>query len=335
MSRTRTVTVIMPARNEAADIGESLRAVLSQTYPSSLLDVVVVDGASDDGTTAVVAEMAQSSQIAVNILTNPRRSTPSSLNLGLAAARGEIICRVDARSIVPPEYVERCVEILEQRPDARVVGGQQIAEPRASARIWERGIGRALQNPYASGLARYRFAASAGWTDTVYLGAFRRADLLAVGGWDERFATNQDYELNRRLGSVWFEPGLGVAYRPRTTLRELFDQYRRFGRWKAAGWVEGGVPIAPRQVVLLAAPVTAVAVGSGVLRRAPLLAVVAAAAAAAIIDRSGPERAPMAVRLAGLSAVAVMGGGWWAGVWEQVLRWLLLHERLLASGQPR
>ena len=72
--------------------------------------------------------------------------------------------------------------------------------------------------------------------DTVYLGAFRKEALLAVGGFDERFTRAQDWELNFRLrqagGVVYFDPRLVVTYRPRSTIKALAKQYFEYGRWR-------------------------------------------------------------------------------------------------------
>ena len=89
----------------------------------------------------------------------------------------------------------------------------------------------------------------------MYLGAFRRADLLAVHGWDERMLSNQDFDLNRRLaadGVVWFDASLQSGYVPRSTFRDLWRQYVRFGRAKVIYWRTTGDRPQPRQRALLA-----------------------------------------------------------------------------------
>ena len=87
------------------------------------------------------------------------------------------------------------------------------------------------------GGASYRSGARGGPVDTVYLGTFRADALHAVGGYDERFTTNQDAELNERIrragGTVWLDPTLAVTYLPRTRLRALARQFRGYGRGRA------------------------------------------------------------------------------------------------------
>lgn len=322
--RATLVSVIVPARNEEPDIAACIEAIGAQDHPLDRLEVLVVDGASSDGTTAVAEQaLARHPFGAARVLRSEGGSTPGNLNAGLGAATGDVVCRVDARSVIEPHHVRTCVAVLADRPDVVVVGGGQRALPRdRSARSV--GIARALNNPYAMGLSRYRRNASSGPSDTVYLGAFRTGDLRAVGGWDERLPTNQDFDLNRRLaarGTVWFESSLHTGYLPRRSLSELWAQYRRFGRWKVRYWRTTGDRPRPRQLVLLASslllPLCLVALG----RRSGRVAALAGAVAMAAVDEVGSrERAPLAVRSVAAAAMCVVAAGWAGGVWTELVR---------------
>ena len=110
---------------------------------------------------------------------NPRHIRPAGLNAAIAAARGEIIVRVDARTALSPDYVERCVEALE-RSGAAIVGGQMRYEA-DNAR--QRGIVAAMTLAPRS-RARRPSGVTGGeprFVDTVYLGAFR-ANTIARHG---------------------------------------------------------------------------------------------------------------------------------------------------------
>jgi GT2 family glycosyltransferase len=93
-----------------------------------------------------------------------------------------------------------------------------------------------MRSPFGVGASRFHTGGEAGAVDTVYLGAFRREALLAIGGFDERFTRAQDWELNFRLrengGLVYFDPRLQVTYRPRSTVKALAKQYFEYGRWR-------------------------------------------------------------------------------------------------------
>ena len=115
------VSVIMPVLNEAAFIERSLGAVLAQDYPAERLEVLVVDGGSTDATRQMVQTlMPQHPHL--RLLDNPRRLQAAAMNLGLEAAQGDIIVRVDGHTFIEPDYVSACVRHL-LAGDADNVGG--------------------------------------------------------------------------------------------------------------------------------------------------------------------------------------------------------------------
>lgn len=334
------VTVVIPARNEAAGIDWCLGAVADQDYPAGQLQVLVVDGASTDGTAAVAeAAFRRLGLVDARVIANPAGTTPSNLNTGLAHASGEIVCRVDARSVIPRDYVSRIVDLLSQFPEIAVVGGAQVALAR-SERSMARGVARALNNHWGMGFSRYRRGAASGPSDTVYLGAFRTQQVRSVGGWDERFDTNQDFDLNRRMsgfGMVWFDAELNVGYLPRPTLAELFLQYRRFGAWKVRYWRMTKDRPQCRQLAILAGAPTAILVALGAFafggwRTRVAVAGMATAAAAVtdIIGSRGP--APVRERTAAVATLACTSSGWLSGVVAELFH----HDRhpVDATGPP-
>jgi glycosyltransferase involved in cell wall biosynthesis len=330
MSELPSVTVLVPARNEERDIEDCLDAIIQQDYPRDLLEVLVVDGASTDGTAGLAGKILAAAEIRHAVIVNPVATTPSNLNVGLAEADGAILCRVDARSLVPQGYLSRCVEVLQTRPDVIVVGGAQVAVARDSDPA-ALGVARALNNRWGMGFSRYRRGSASGPADTVYLGAFRTAQVREVGGWDEQFDTNQDYELNRRmgeLGTVWFDASLEVGYRPRSSLADLARQYHRFGSWKVRYWRRTGDRPRPRQLILLAGPPLLglmALVALAVLPRRWAAALIAGCAGLGLVfELQGPTepRAGAHGHVVGLVASVVIGASWLGGAYVGLLRWL-------------
>jgi GT2 family glycosyltransferase len=314
-------------REEQASIAQCVDHLASQDWPIEDIEVLVVDGGSDDESVAVARRSLAAHHFgAARVLSGPG-PTPANLNLGLAEARGEVVCRVDARSLVPSDYVRRCVAMLHDRPDVAVTGGCQVAVVTTAGPEGE-GIARALNNRWGMGLSRYRRGGESGPSDTVYLGAFRTAELRLVGGWDERFPTNQDFELNRRLGRrgvVWVQGDLKVGYLPRTSVAALFAQYRRFGRAKVRYWRLTGDRPRPRQVVLLSAPGVVGVVGLAVTVRSPRAGLVLAllgGGLAVAVEHAGASHPSTGARghLVAARALAAVSVGWTSGVWTEALR---------------
>jgi succinoglycan biosynthesis protein ExoA len=214
------VSVIVPALNSADRLADALSSIAAQDYPN-ISDVVVAAGDPD---TARVAR-----EHGAVVVDNPDRTTPAALNRAIAASAGEVIVRCDAHAELPTGYVTRAVSTL-IGTGADNVGGMQVPH---GVRPWTRAVAAAMSSPLGAGDARYRIGGEEGRVDTVYLGVFRRATLDRLGGFDEQFARNQDYELNHRIrasgGVVWFDPELRVRYHPRRSPSALARQYFAYG----------------------------------------------------------------------------------------------------------
>ena len=218
------VSVIIPARDAEATLACALESVLAQDYAGGF-EVIVADGSEG----AETGELVRQRFPEARVVPNPGREIPCGLNCALRVARHPIVARCDAGAVLPAGYLTRAVGTL-LRTGAVNVGGRQDS---VGETWFERAVALATSTPLCAGDARYRIGGAEGPVDTVFLGVFRRD---AVGGFDEAFLRNQDYELNWRLrergGMVWFDPVLVVGYRPRGSLGGLARQYFDYGRWK-------------------------------------------------------------------------------------------------------
>lgn len=289
------ISVIMPVRNEGPFMAAALRSVLTQDYPADLVEVLVVDGCSTDRTRDVVREAADDR---VRILDNPAGIVPTALNIGLAAATGAVIVRVDGHCTLPDGYLRACVGLL-ATTGADCVGGVIVTQGRTTV---ARAIATAQSSPFGVGNAAFRTGRAApGPVDTLAFGAYRREVFDRLGGFDEELVRNQDDEFNLRVtrsgGTIWLDPSLRSTYASRATLAGLWRQYRGYGMYKVrVAQKHGRVPSA-RSVVpaLFVLAVVGGAVVSLVTRdRRALLAVVVpyAAANAALSVAAGRDDPP-------------------------------------------
>lgn len=224
------ISVILPVRDEAPHLADAVNAILSQDF-HGLLEVVLAIGPSRDGTEEIAKALALADTRVV-IVPNPSGRTAAGLNLAIKKSRYSIIVRVDGHSEIPQNYLSLVIKILTQS-GAVNVGGVMAASGKS---LFERSVARAMRSPLGVGASRFHTGGLAASVDTVYLGAFRKEALLAVGGFDERFTRAQDWELNFRLraagGVVYFDPRLVVTYRPRASVNALARQYFEYGRWR-------------------------------------------------------------------------------------------------------
>ncbi|MEI6521370.1 MAG: glycosyltransferase family 2 protein [bacterium] len=226
------VTILMPMRNEAGFIRESLLSLLAQNYPADCMEIIVLDGESDDESPQIVREIAAGDS-RVKLLSNPKRHQGAGLNIGIAAANGEIVVRADAHAWYDAEYVAIIVKHL-QDGDADNVGGAQNLQGK---NIFSKAVAVALTSALGSGNAAYRSAKEAKIVDTVWLGAWKKETLLKIGGYDEDMIRNQDYEMNIRLrqsgGKILFDPALKSICYTRSCPGKLFRQYFDYGLYRS------------------------------------------------------------------------------------------------------
>ena len=301
------VSVIVPARNEAAHIDACVRSILSQRIDGHL-EVVVADGRSSDETDYLA------SAAGAVVVDNPVGKTPAGLNAALAAARGDVIVRFDAHAEMPPGYIAACLRTLEEEPGAVNVGGWREVLPRGP---WGRATAVALASRLGVGNPRIWRRPTPGEgrmdVETVPLGCFPARELRAAGGWSEDFVRNQDFELNHRLreagGRIVFDPDVWSIYRPRESLRAVSRQYWDYGRFKALMLARTPRSFRPRQAapVALVATAVAAAIPTPVAPAAwtALGAYALLIAAAAVRLRGGWRTAPV---------LAVMHWTWGLGV---------------------
>lgn len=316
------VTVAIPVRNEGATIRRCLESVLAQTHRH--LQVLVVDGESTDDTVAIVEEFAARDP-RVELLVNPQRIVPSSLNLALEAAQGVWWVRNDGHSTLPPDYVELAVAHLRTGRWGGVGGRKDAVADTDQGRA----VAAALASPFGVGNSTYHHGTDEQAVDHVPFGAYPVAVLRELGGWDEDMVTNQDYEFDYRVRlsgrELLFDPALRIDWRCPSSIRAFARQYRRYGRGKVntllrhpesgavrhyvapalvAGLVVGAVLMPFRRLRSLAlAPFVAYG-----------LALTAASALAARTVRG------IRSRLALPAAFAAMHLSWGAGFWEELWR---------------
>ena len=225
-----SISVILPVLNEETHLEEAVHSILSQDYQGKI-EVILAVGPSRDRTLEIAQSISRRDSRVV-LVDNPSGRTAAGLNIALNKSQSPVVVRVDGHAHIPNDYLSLIVEIL-NKTGAVNVGGVMAA---VGTTPFERAVAGAMRSPLGVGASRFHTGGEAGIVDTVYLGAFRREALVAIGGFDERFTRAQDWELNFRLrengGVVYFDPRLHVTYRPRSTVQALAKQYFEYGRWR-------------------------------------------------------------------------------------------------------
>ncbi|MDT8896983.1 glycosyltransferase family 2 protein [Thermanaerothrix sp. 4228-RoL] len=226
------VSVVMPVRNERDYIQQSLEAVLAQDYPRECMEILIVDGMSEDGTREYVCEQ-QKHVPNLYLLDNPGKIVPVGLNIAIAKAKGEIVVRVDGHCIIAPDYIRRCVDYLEREPIVGVGGPMETVGETPTART----IALAMSSLFGVGNSAFRVHVNSHrYVDTIPFPAYRMSTLREAGPFDEDLIRNQDDEYNYRLrsmgGKLLLAPDVRSKYYSRGSLKALWRQYFQYGFFK-------------------------------------------------------------------------------------------------------
>lgn len=270
------VSVVIPCWNEVAFVGAFLESALGQTYPADRIELLLVDGMSTDGTREVVASFGARHQ-RLRMLDNPGHSKPVALNMGIRAAIGDVIVRLDVHASYPPDYIERCVAGLRAHPDADNVGGIRRSVPRDDG-LLSRAIALSTTDTFGAGNSKYRTGArTPQWVDTVFGGCYRRRVFDDIGLFDEHLTRAQDREFNNRLreagGKILLLPDIVCVYYPRSDFPEFCSWMFEAGYWPFAAsrsvgrWIGSWRNVVPLGFVLAVAGGAALAPFSRRARR--------------------------------------------------------------------
>lgn len=209
-----SVSILIPCYQERNFIRSCLESVLAFELPEGTeIEILVLDGMSDDGTREIVREIAAGDS-RVRLVDNPRRTQSAALNLGIPMARGDYIMRLDAHSVYPPDYLALTLATA-LRTGADNTGGAVTTLRRGGG--YQSALVQALTtHKFGVGDSGFRTDAPEGPADTVPYGFFKREIFGRVGLFDERLLRAQDYEMNRRIihngGTIWMNPKIQVRY---------------------------------------------------------------------------------------------------------------------------
>lgn len=322
-----TVVVIVPCRDEQAFIGACLESLMKQTYPASLIEIVVADGNSTDGTLTIVEQyLARDNRI--RVVHNTKRSAASGLNRAISSTTAQVVIRVDAHSVVEDDFVEQSVKLLKDHPEAWCVGGPIVHVGQGAM---GRAVAIAMAHPFGVGNAKHRFADYAGYAESAASPVFWRTTLDRLGMFDEQFVRNEDDDLNLRIseygGVTYVSPAVRYKYWVREQLGTLFRQYQQYGYWKLAVVRKHGRPVSLRMFApLLLVLATVASIASWVMELPASasvlgipLVIYGIAMGGAVLSTARGQTFGGLVRLAG--AFGAMHLGYGVGFGYALIRW--------------
>jgi len=229
------ISIIIPCRNEELYIENTLNSIINNDYPLENLEILISDGRSNDKTREIVQDFEEK-YIQIKLIDNPEKTVPYAMNYAIKEAKGEIIIRLDAHSIYPPDYISKLVYWI-QELNADNVGG--VWETTAANDTLEaKAIAYSTSHSFGIGNAQYRISnrLEPYEVDTVPFGCYKKEVFENIGLFDIDLTRNQDDELNARLiqngGKIFLIPDLKIKYFARDTFSKMFKMFYQYGLFK-------------------------------------------------------------------------------------------------------
>ena len=248
------LSVVCPVYNEEKYISQCVESILEQDYPKDDLEIIFVDGISNDKTRDIITSYFMKYPF-IKMLDNPKKIVPYAMNEGIKASKGDVIIRLDGHVEYPANYFSALVKNLREL-DADNVGALCATLP-CGPSVKELAIAEVLSSSFGMGNSYFRIGCDeVRRVDTVPFGCFRREVFDKVGLYDTELVRNQDDELNGRIvkngGKIYLIPSIVTKYYARDKIGKVRKMFYQYGLYKPLVNKKLGAPATIRQFFPLA-----------------------------------------------------------------------------------
>lgn len=229
------ITMCVIAYNEENSINNILECIKRQDYDHKFMEVLLVDGASQDKTKSAMLEYAKENEEEFNrivVLDNPKRTLPSGWNVALREYKGEAIIKVDAHAVIPDDFVSKNVAVL--NTGEYICGGQRpniIDKPTP----FKETLLLAESSMFGSSIAAYRNNPGKTYVKSLFHAAYRREVFDKVGFFNEELVRTEDNEMHYRMRKagfkLCFDPDIISYQYTRNSLCSMLKQKYANGFW--------------------------------------------------------------------------------------------------------
>ena len=162
------VAIVIPTLNEERFISRCLNSIIKQTCEFEKMDVMIIDGGSNDKTKDIVAEYQKSHQN-IRFIENKKKIQAVAFNIGFIKSTAPYIIRLDAHAEYDSKYISLCIENLKQDEKRGNVGGRCNILP-FNQSIWAQTNAILNHSRFGIGGAAFRVSNEAHNTDSVPFG---------------------------------------------------------------------------------------------------------------------------------------------------------------------
>lgn len=228
------VSVVVGLLNEEKFLPRLIEDFKKQTYNHNEIELIFIDGMSKDDSWKILEDFKNSNHdfYDVVLLKNLKVILSAGMNVGIKAARGECILKVDCHSHITDNFIENNVKIIEEGED--VCGGPRpnIIE---NADNFSKTLLLVEENMFGSGIADYRKKTTKKYVSSVFQGMYKKSIFDKIGLLDEKVGRVEDNELHYRIRKNGYKIRYSndiLSYQyTRPTLKRMLKQKYSNGYW--------------------------------------------------------------------------------------------------------
>lgn len=229
-----TLSICVVAYNEEGFLPRLLENIRSQKYPHELTEVVLVDSMSTDSTRSVMEKFKLEAKdfFSVQVLSNPKKIQAAGWNVAISNAKGDVIARIDAHSMLPAEYSENVMKNI--AGGENVVGGIRpcIIENETQ---WGNILLQTENSMFGSSINVSRRSKEKQYVKTMFHAAYRKEVFERAGLFNEKLLRTEDNEMHYRIRSngyrLCYDPEIVSYQYARSSLKRMVKQKYGNGKW--------------------------------------------------------------------------------------------------------
>jgi glycosyltransferase involved in cell wall biosynthesis len=217
------ISIVIPCLNEENYIEGSLLSLKNSDYPVESLEILIIDGGSTDSTLSKIKKI-KATFPEIQIINNPQKITPRSLNIGVQNATGDYVMIASAHSQFPPNYISFLMQKLKEIKCDCIGGG--IDTKVANSTPVSEAIIKLLSSRFGVGNSSFRTEKNATlFVDTIPFGIYKRSLFKEVGYYNEKLVRNHDIEFSKRLLKSGYKIVLVSSIRCTYFARETYKKF--------------------------------------------------------------------------------------------------------------
>ncbi len=224
------------ALNEEGYLCDVLQNIVNQNFPLKQIDFILIDGMSTDSTKTIMDSFRGNHReefYDIRVFENKGQWLAKGWNIFINNAVGDVLIKVDAHSLIPPNFITLLVKSIE-KDSLDVIGGKRPTILKEQSN-WSKILLEAENALFGSGLAVFRTSDKPRFVKSVFHGAYRKEVFEKIGMFNETLRRTEDNEIHYRIRKggyrIKYDPSIVSYQYARPTLMKMIQQKYLNGYW--------------------------------------------------------------------------------------------------------